>query len=424
MVAEWLAGAPATIDETLWAGIRNVPGGRRLVSSHRGAPRVSRYWNPAEESEEPINNLADAADAMRSAVTDAVRAHLRCIDTPEIELSGGWDSSTVAVVANELHAAGAGPDFRLSSVVYPDDPPLDESPYIEAMERHLGRASLKRPLHLAPFEILMDEGRETRHPSRRDDWRAIEVSAAHRVTMTGDGGNETLGGMWPSGPALLADALLTRGPDGARPRELLAQTLRRHVRPSLPIPLRMLRSPPLGLWLDRDFSRRVSLARRFAVAEPATRFTTLRRIAALSWLNGWGMQQSDLNTELDRGRYVELRQPLLDVRLVRLALRLPARVMGTPYTDARHLHRHAFGSSLPALVTARTWGTEFTSLRVLELQRLVDGLGEPRRLASAGWLDAAAARDLIDSALLGASVHWRASLLYAVELWMKSESHR
>ena len=41
--------------------------------------------------------MAEAADAIRSAVTEAVRAHLRCIGTPEIELSGGWDSSTVAL---------------------------------------------------------------------------------------------------------------------------------------------------------------------------------------------------------------------------------------------------------------------------------------------------------------------------------------
>ena len=421
MVAEWVAGSPATADETLWAGIRNVPGGCRLVSARRVRPQVTRYWDPASDVERPLTSVADAADAMRSAVTEAVRAHLRCIGTPEIELSGGWDSSTVALVASELHASG-GPDFRLSSAVFPGLPTCDESPYIEAMEGQLGRTSVKRPHQPAPFDVLMEEARETRHPWRRDDWRAVRASAEHRVTLTGDGGNETLGGMWRSGPAMLADTVLTRRRDGVSVRRLLAETVRPYIRPRLPLPLRIVRSPAIGDWLDRDLTRRVSLPRRFAEAEPAARLTTLRRIGMLAWLEGWDAQQSDLTTELDRGRYVETRDPLHDVRLVRLALRTPARVMGSPHTDARQLHRHVYGSSLPPLVTARTWGTEFTALRVLELRRLVEGLGAPRRLQSAGFVNAAPLGELVESGLQGTSAHWRASLMYSVELWMTSQS--
>jgi asparagine synthase (glutamine-hydrolysing) len=411
------------MDETLWAGIRNVPGGRRLVSVRRGTPRLHRYWDPETEKEQPITSLADAAEALRSAVTEAVRAHLRCIGTPEIELSGGWDSSTVALAAHELHAAGDGPDFQMSSVVFPDEPLIDETPYIEAMERHLGRSSLKRHHRAAPFDVLAQAFKETRHPWRRDDWRAIRASTTHRVTLTGDGGNETLGGMWRSGPAILADAFLTRRPRGPSARALLASVARPHLRPHLPRRVRVARSAPVGAWVDRDFSRRTSLMERIADAEPTQRSTTLRRIGLLSWLNSWGVQQDDLVGELDRGRFIELRHPLHDVRLVRLALRVPARVMGSPHTNARLLHDYAYGSALPSLVTSRTWGTEFTPLRVRELQRLVDGLGEPRRLRAAGWLDASRSAELIDRALLGTTDYWAASLLYAVELWMMTETH-
>ena len=385
-----------------------------------------RYWDPASETEKegPIRDIGDAADAFRSAVTEAVRAHLRCIGTPEIELSGGWDSSTVALMAHTLHAAGKGPDFRLSSATFPDDPPCDESPYIEAMERHLGRMSLKRPHAPAPFEVLLREVGETRHPWRRDDWRAVPVSPLHRVTLTGDGGDETLGGMWPSGPSIVADRFLLARAHRESAREVFAAVARPHVRPSLPLAIRARRSPPLGPWLDRDFVHSVALARRYVEAESTVRFTTLRRLGILGWLNGWVTQQSDLMTELDRGRYVELRQPLHDVRLVRLALRAPARVMGARHTDARYLHRQMCGAQLPDVVTGRTWGTDFTSLRVLELRRLLDGLGEPRHVESSGWIHAEPVRDLVDRALLGDSAHWRAAILYAVELWMKSESHR
>ena len=420
VVAEWLAGSPATIDETLWAGIRNVAGGRVLVSTRGAAPQVTRYWDPANEREPPIKHVDEAAEAVRSAVREAVRAHLRCIGTPEIELSGGWDSSTVALVAHELHEAGESCDCRLSSVVFPDDPRCDESPYIEAMERRLGRHALKRPHAPAAFARLLEEARDTRHPWRRDDWRALPVSDQHRVTLTGDGGNETLGGMWPSGPAMVADALLTRRGERRLVRGLLHRIVRPHARPSLPRPIRIRRSPPPGAWLDGDLVRRVALRGRLVDAEATDRCTTLRRMAILAWCNGWGLHQSDLNTELDRGRYVELRQPLHDVRLVRLALRIPARVMGSPQTDARQLHRHIYGPSLPTLVTARTWGTDFSSLRVTELQRLVDGLGEPCRALAAGWLNRSRCQELIDEALHGSAVHWPAGLMYAVELWTTS----
>lgn len=423
VVAEWLAGNPATIDETLWTGIRNVPGGRRLLSTRGGRPQVGRYWDPADEREEPITSVADATDAMRTAVAEAVRAHLRCVGTPEIELSGGWDSSTVALVANELHAAGGGRDFQLSSALFPDDPLSDETPYIEAMERQLGRASLKRPLELAPFDLLAQAMKESRHPWRRDDWRTIGASSTHRVTLTGDGGNETLGGMFASGPAMLADAFLTRRPRPVTSRELLAGVARPHVRPVLPRRIRVARSVPPAAWLDPDFVRRTSLVERFVDAESTERYTTLRRLGILSWLNSWTVHQSyDLSGELDRGRYVELRNPLQDVRLVRLALRLPARVMGSLHTNARHLHRCTYGSSLPALVTERTMGIGFQSVRVRELQRLMGGLGEARRLRVAGWVDVPRLGEVIERSLRGTSDYWPVGLMYAVELWMRSET--
>jgi asparagine synthetase B (glutamine-hydrolysing) len=422
VVAEWLAGNPATIDETLWAGIRNVPGGRQLVCTRAGRPQVRRYWDPAGEREDPITGVAEAADAMRSAVAEAVRAHLRCTGIPEIEVSGGWDSSTVALVANELHL-GSGFDFQLSSALFPDDPPSDESPYIEAMERHLRRASLKRPLQLSPFDALTEAMDESRHPWRRDDWRTVRPSSTHRVTLTGDGGNETLGGMFPSGPAMLADAFLTRRPRPVTTRKLLAGIVRPHVRPSLPRRIRVARSVPPGAWVDRDLSRRTSLVQRFVDAEGTDRSTTLRRIGLLSWLNSWTVHQSyDLSGELDRGRYVELRNPLQDVRLVRLALRLPARVTGSPHTNARHLHRCTYGPSLPALVTQRTMGVGFEWVRVREIRRLIDGLGEPRRLREAGWVDDRRYGELIERSLHGTSEYWPVSLMYAVELWLRSET--
>jgi hypothetical protein len=66
-------------------------------------------------------------------------------------------------------------------------------------------------------------------------------------------------------------------------------------------------------------------------------------------------------------------------------------------------------------------GIGFQSVRVRELQRLMDGLGEPRRLRVAGWVDASRLGEVIERSLRGTSDYWPVGLMYAVELWMRSE---
>ena len=359
VVAEWLAGTPATIEETLWSGVRNVPGGRRLVSVRGHPPRLDRYWNPSSEAADPIRNVADAVDAMRSTVTEAVRAHLRCIGTPEVELSGGWDSSTVAAVAHKLHVAGHGPNFRLSSAVFPTDRLIDETPYIEAMERQLGRASIKRPYAPAPFDDLVAAVRESRHPWRRDDWRAIRATNAHRVTVTGDGGDETLGGMWRSAPAVLAHALLTRRSNRTGVHGLLESTVRPHIRPLLPRYVRVMRSVPTGPGSNRGLIRRTSLVDRFVDAEPKWTRATLRRRRDPRVARQLERPSKRPDTRAGSGTLRRAASP---------TARRPGGPLGAQAAgacDRLAAHRGAAPARLrfrgvsARPVTGRTWGTEF-----------------------------------------------------------------
>ena len=252
------------------------------------------------------------------------------------------------------------------------------------MERQLGRARSSAPTRLrrsttrdgGPRDAATPGDGTTGGPFRRPE---------HRVTLTGDGGDETLGGMWRSAPAVLADAFLTRRSNRTGVPGCWRAPCGRTSGRSCPACPRH-RSVPIGALGRPRPHRRDVAGGRFVDAEPKWTRTTLRRHRDPLVARRLGRPAERPDTELDRGRYVELRQPLHDVRVVRLALRLPARVMGSPQTEARHLHGYAFGSSLPALVTGRTWGTEFSSLRVRELQRLVEGLGGPA-WAQRGRLD-------------------------------------
>jgi hypothetical protein len=69
-------------------------------------------------------------------------------------------------------------------------------------------------------------------------------------------------------------------------------------------------------------------------------------------------------------------------------------------------------------------GVSFESVRVREIQRLIDGLGEPCMLRAAGWVDPPRLAQLIERSLGGTPDYWPVRLVYAVELWMRRETRR
>ena len=97
---------------------------RRLLPGHSlrvegGTVRVERWWRPEELPPARGKCDDDFADAVLAACTDAVRDRLRCAGTIGLHLSGGLDSSSIAVLANrELRRQG-----RPSPVAFSWHPP-------------------------------------------------------------------------------------------------------------------------------------------------------------------------------------------------------------------------------------------------------------------------------------------------------------
>jgi asparagine synthase (glutamine-hydrolysing) len=415
VVAEWLCNMPTSIDESLWDGVLSVPGGGRLRAGRDRPPRVDRYWRPQDEiGRRRIHSADEARETLVELVTEAVRCRMRAVGRPLVELSGGWDSSTVAVVAHDLHAGGEITDFELFAALYPGLP-CDESPWIEAVEQQLGRTAIKRAQEPADPVENQRAVQRLRHPFARDVLRAIPTSPERRVALTGHGGDEILGGMFYDLGSLLDPRRVRRGLRiGARP--LLHQTVRPLIRPLLPFRARVARLPPFPPWVSPALLQRTSLAERVACREPLLAHGSVRARATAASLDSVSIQMMDLDFELERGPYLEYRHPLLDVRLVRLALALPARIAGSFDTDPRRLHAAAFGDRLPRLVRARRLGADFIPFYARGMRRMRALHRGCPGLVAEGWLLASKIGPLDDEADTSVGLG-RALMSYSVDAW-------
>ena len=120
---------------TMFFGIEQVPASGLLTLSLDGSDIVTHeciYWQcpVVNNAVEPFPQFVDR---VRETFLDSVKIRLRSDVPVGILLSGGLDSSSITGAA---HALGAK-NMRLLSLVS-DDPRVDESPFIEAVGKHVG----------------------------------------------------------------------------------------------------------------------------------------------------------------------------------------------------------------------------------------------------------------------------------------------
>lgn len=416
VIAEWLCTMPTTIDESLWEGVSCVPGGGRLCAGRDRPARVDRYWRAQDEiGQLPTLSADEARESLTELVTEAVRCRMRALGRPLLELSGGWDSSTVAVVAHDLHASGKAGDFELYSALYPGLS-CDEEPWIRALEQQLGRSATKRraePVNAAAYDAAI---RRQRHPFATDQLRSLPVSAERRVGLTGHGGDEIVGGVFYDLGTLLDPRRCRRVAAGVGARGLLHATLWPVLRPMLPAAARARRLPRFPAWVAPDLIARTALADRIAQREPLVRRGRIRTRMLSAALDGWSFQTQDLLGELERGRYLEYRHPLLDIRLVRLALSLTATIAGTFETDPRRLHDAAFGARLPGPIRERRHGPDFTPFAAQSVRNVRTHHRGCPRLVAEGWVLDSRVGALDDRAMTSDGL-WHAFVAYSVNAW-------
>jgi len=437
-------------------GVEKVPPGHRLeLGPWMTSPKVVPFFRFAARPERGAVSRAAWLERVEHELLAATELRLRADVPVGVFLSGGVDSSLVAALAAKV----SGHRVRTISADVPGVG-LSEASHARAVARHLGtdhRELRVEPdlLHRLPW-LAFCAGEPFADPALLPTaWLAAEAKRDVTVVLTGDGGDEAFAG-YPT--ALLATALRAYrrlAPDAlrsavdqairrARERHPRAPALRRlaHVLAPGAFERETWRFDPAGL---RGFRGRLDeLLRPELRAEvgPGQRLDdhwdeAYARFALGGRDRGVGATAADaaLATELvtvlpdlllpktdvaTMAYGVEARSPLLDVRVIDLAMRIPAAEKirrGEPKSllkelAARHvprdvIYRRKQGFSLPL-------GPWFRG----PLEAPFEGLVLARDAVIADYLDPNAVRRLFAAHRSGREDHGqRLWALLMLELW-------
>ncbi len=181
--------------ETIYRDIHELQAGHTLeLDTVTGTTRSVRYWDLPDE---PDLELTDAAalDRFSELIEDAVRLRLHADVPVAITLSGGVDSSVLAVAARRVAGAGRVQTFTSR---FPGDPSLDESRYAAHVAERTGAEA--RYVQPSTDSLIADEVALTAHQalpyrslSLYVHWAILAAIRAQDVpvVLSGQGGDET-----------------------------------------------------------------------------------------------------------------------------------------------------------------------------------------------------------------------------------------
>jgi len=407
--------------ETIYRDISELQGGHTLeLDTETGAFGLTRYW---ELPEEPDLELDDAAalDRFSELIEDAVRLRLYADVPVAITLSGGVDSSVLAVAASRA----TGRSVRTFTSRFPGDPSLDESRYAaQVVERTGAEAHYVQP---STDRLVDDEVALTTHQalpyrslSLYVHWAILAAIRAQNVpvVLSGQGGDETFLGY----ERFHASALLHALPDPVRAAATLWRGGHRSDRGMLALAaMTVYFSTPM---VQRSVRRhRVARAIRPRWLETLTKpdpeiFGDIRRQQRFELLSRClpALLRYDDRTAGALG--METRLPFLDYRVVEFAYRLPLhhkiREGWTKHLLRRYLARHG----LPAVAWRRrkyafyapqaAWTRQLIAARGSALDAtpfartlLADGVSLSRLPLSVAW-------DVYNCAHLASLMRWEA----------------
>ena len=334
--------------DTIYRDIRELRAGHFLeLDTATGSSTLVRYWDLPEEPDLELSDEA-ALDRFTDLIEDAVRLRLHADVPVAITLSGGVDSSVLAVAASRV---AGGSHVQTFTSRFPGDPSLDESRYAAQVAEHTGAHA--RYVQPSTDSLIADEAALSTHQalpfrslSLYVHWAILSAIRTQDVpvVLSGQGGDESFLGY----ERYHASALLNALPDPVR--------------------------AAAGLWRGGHRSDRSV----FALAAMAVYFTTpllqrvvrrgrVVRVLRPHWLGTLTQPAPEVFGDIRRQQRSELlsrclpallryddrtagalgmetRLPFLDYRVVEFAYRLPLRHKirdgWTKYLLRRYLARH------------------------------------------------------------------------------------
>jgi len=414
--------------KTIYAAIRKLPAAHALIVRRGQAPELMRYWNLLDQLRArtvPAHPKQAMVDVLRHAVK------LRLISDVEVGalLSGGVDSSAVVSLMAGLQEAPVS-TFSIGF----EERDYDESGYAKAVSDRYGTSHHTRIVDPGDFSLL------PRLPSIYDepfgDISALPTFAVCKLArqtvkaaLTGDGGDEILGGYRRY--AFFAAQMRARGwiPDGVRgplfsfladiyphgarlPRMLRAKTTFRELSLSpADAYLRMVSALPFEIrsqFLSRDFRKSLGgydsgdvMRRHFNIDAPLDMLQRAQYTDIMTYLPG------DILTKVDRASMansLELRAPFLDQELSDWAFSLPDGLKLQRGAGGKAILKQAMEDFLPHDLLYRS--KKGFTVPVAEwfrgpLSEQVRALATSARLKDSGFFDTNAIAAMADAHIAG-----------------------
>jgi len=322
-------GQPISDQQSYLRGAERIPKASVLTVDELGH-RIDRYWDPQRllETRQETGHLRDEFVArMEKAAERALGPN------PVVSLSGGIDAPAVAAFAAPMYAARTGLPLPALSAVYPSQPAVDESQYIELVATRLNMDLRTFVPSAGPLDdinrlLSIAEGPvPTVSLAESAEYYGMASSQGFRTILTGEMAEFVMA----MGSQTLRH-LVTRGrliPAARYLREERARGVR---------PKRLVREGAASLlpeaWLAARRRRRGQLPQQRVTWLEAERFPPRNRDRQLSSV--WETQQLSaffgpgLSVEADEAiqvaRGVRVRRPWLDLDLWEFFLSLPAAV--------------------------------------------------------------------------------------------------
>jgi len=340
---------------TVFADIRRVPPAHALTSK-AGKISIRRYWQLSVTEPLEYRRQSDYLERFSELLDVAVGDRLRT-DSAGVLMSGGLDSTTVAASAKRIFVHKGNPNgLQAYTEVFDQLIPHEERRYAT-----LAAEFLKIPieLHVSDdariFQLAEVHVPEPQHMAWPDGTASqlTEVSARHRVVLTGFGGDPALSSLL----SVHFRDLLKKGQVGRAVADIVRYlgAEGRFLRLYLPTRFRRwfpskTERPWWPQWLNPDISRRLKLRDRWeeltrqALPTSAVRPIAQKLMSAPEWPN--------LFEGFDSGTTrvpVAVSHPFFDLRLVNFLLALPT----VPWCSDKELLRLAARGVLPDAVRLR-----------------------------------------------------------------------
>ncbi|HEV7766430.1 MAG TPA: asparagine synthase (glutamine-hydrolyzing) [Thermoanaerobaculia bacterium] len=392
---------------SIYDGIAKLLPGTILTIDSNGAKETRTYWDAARVAEAASNRFTgtedEAVDEIEALLSDSVRLRL-ISDVPlGLFLSGGIDSPLIAALMQR--EAGSVSTFTIGF-----DGIESEAPFAAAIARHLGTnhtevvIGANEALALVPLMAsLYDEplGDSSAIPT----YLVSRMARQHvTVALSGDGADELFGGYHRyflgrrSSERVRRVPRLLRRPLGS----LMLAAARLPSRQNFRARLRgfgdsLVIDDPITLFqeqVDSTETIRVLAAQvRPAQLTARMRWPRLQDPSTLMmYLDAISYLPDDILAKVDRASMavsLEVREPMLDHRLVELAWSLPLS-MKIRGTDGKWVLRRLLKKFLPAEMVDRDkqgFGLPIDKWLHGPLREWAASLVDPKRIAREGWFD-------------------------------------